>query len=214
MASACTLGSMDELRILIAGDNPLARAGLGAMLEGYQDCHLVGQVAGDETLLDQLDVLAPDILVWDIGWEPDIQHLASLSETEYPIVALVPDAEQAGRIWSTGIQGILLRSVTSDRLMQVLRSIAMDLIVIEPALLDTLSLSSPDLSVLDVPLTPREIEVLQLMAEGLSNKGIGFQLGISDHTVKFHVNSIMTKLEAQSRTEAAVKATRLGLIMI
>ena len=63
-------------------------------------------------------------------------------------------------------------------------------------------------------LTPREVEVLQLLAEGLPNKGIAQRLGISEHTVKFHVNAIMGKLGAQSRTEAVVQATRLGLILL
>jgi DNA-binding NarL/FixJ family response regulator len=63
-------------------------------------------------------------------------------------------------------------------------------------------------------LTPRELEVLRLLAEGLSNKAIAQQLDISDHTVKFHVNAIMSKLGAQSRTAAVVQATRLGLIVL
>jgi DNA-binding NarL/FixJ family response regulator len=63
-------------------------------------------------------------------------------------------------------------------------------------------------------LTPRELEVLQLLAEGLSNKAIGYRLEISEHTVKFHVTAIMSKLGAQSRTDAVVRATRLGLIVL
>jgi DNA-binding NarL/FixJ family response regulator len=64
------------------------------------------------------------------------------------------------------------------------------------------------------PLTPRELEVLQLVAEGLTNRAIAFQLGISEFTVKFHINAILTKLDAQSRTEASIKAARLGLILL
>ncbi|MBI1880571.1 MAG: response regulator transcription factor, partial [Chloroflexi bacterium] len=63
-------------------------------------------------------------------------------------------------------------------------------------------------------LTPRELEVLQLLAEGLPNKAIARRLDISDHTVKFHVNAILSKLSAQSRTDAVVRATRLGLILL
>ena len=63
-------------------------------------------------------------------------------------------------------------------------------------------------------LTPRELEVLQLLAEGLPNKTIARRLEISEHTVKFHVNAIMSKLNAQSRTEAVVRATQLGLILL
>ena len=63
-------------------------------------------------------------------------------------------------------------------------------------------------------LTPRELEVVQLLAEGLPNKAIAKRLGVSDHTIKFHVNAILGKLGAQSRTEAVVRATRLGLIVL
>ena len=63
-------------------------------------------------------------------------------------------------------------------------------------------------------MTPRELEVLQLLAEGLANKAIALQLDISEHTVKYHVNAIMSKLNAQSRTEAVVRAARLGLIAL
>jgi DNA-binding NarL/FixJ family response regulator len=64
------------------------------------------------------------------------------------------------------------------------------------------------------PLTPREMEVLQAMADGLSNKQIARQLGISEHTVKYHVNTILGKMGAQSRTEAVVRATRAGVLML
>ena len=76
----------------------------------------------------------------------------------------------------------------------------------------------PDKSEMPVPpveeLTPRELEVLGLLAEGLANKAIAYRLDISEHTVKFHVNSILSKLGAQSRTEAVIYATRLGLILL
>ena len=64
------------------------------------------------------------------------------------------------------------------------------------------------------PLTPREMEVLQLLAQGLANKAIAERLGISDHTAKFHVNAILGKLDAESRTEAIVQAVRLGLVIL
>ena len=64
------------------------------------------------------------------------------------------------------------------------------------------------------PLTAREHQVLQLLAQGLTNRAIALQLGITQHTVKFHVNAIMSKLDAQSRTEAVVRATQLGMIAL
>jgi DNA-binding NarL/FixJ family response regulator len=89
------------------------------------------------------------------------------------------------------------------------------LVVIDPALCGAVMPSGePSPEAPTEALTPRELDVLQLMAEGLANKAIAQKLGISDHTVKFHVNAIMSKLNAQSRTEAVVRATRLGLIIL
>lgn len=201
---------MDEFRILIVGDNPLARAGLAAMLEGQSGFVLLGQVAGDEPL----EAFEPDVLVWDIGWQGDIQRLAAFDSLEYPLLVLVPDPEQAQEVWSRAVQGLVLRSIHPELLVQAVQSVALGLVVIDPALRPLLHTTPPLEDELLVELTPREREVLQFLAEGLSNKGIAFELGISDHTVKFHVNAIMTKLDAQSRTEAAVKATRLGLITL
>jgi DNA-binding NarL/FixJ family response regulator len=92
---------------------------------------------------------------------------------------------------------------------------AQDLVVLDPSLpAPVLSTRDPSSPMLVEELTPRELEVLDLLAEGLSNKAIAHRLGISDHTVKFHVNAVMGKLGAQSRTEAVVRATRLGLILL
>jgi DNA-binding NarL/FixJ family response regulator len=101
-------------------------------------------------------------------------------------------------------------------LLAALIAAGQELVTLDPRLAETLLRSTPQSPPdhLIEALTPRELEVLQLLAEGLPNKAIARQLNISDHTVKFHVNAIMSKLNAQSRTEAVVQATRLGLILL
>ncbi|MGH2536960.1 MAG: response regulator transcription factor, partial [Candidatus Promineifilaceae bacterium] len=84
--------------------------------------------------------------------------------------------------------------------------------IVEPEFLGALRPAAPLEEPPLEPLTPRELEVLGLLAEGLTNKAIALRLGISEHTVKFHLNAILSKLGAQSRTAAVVRATRLGLI--
>ena len=87
--------------------------------------------------------------------------------------------------------------------------------MLEPALANgAMATASVPPNLLAEPLTPRELEVLKRMAEGLSNKQIARELAISEHTIKFHVNAILGKLGAQSRTEAVVRATRAGLILL
>lgn len=214
---------MADLRVLIVADNLLARAGLAALLVEHAEVNVVGQVAGSTLLADDLDVYRPDALVWDFGWEPGTAqtHLAELSDDlgalQLPVLALLPDedraAEVAALIGTANPGGLLLREAAPEQLAAALDAIAHGLLVFDP-LLAVMPTVEPAPEPLAENLTPRELEVLQLLAEGLANKGIAQQLGISDHTVKFHVNAIMTKLNAQSRTDAVVRATRLGLIML
>jgi DNA-binding NarL/FixJ family response regulator len=205
------------MRLLIVADDPLARAGLATILADQPDFAVNGQVPGDSDLSAALDVYQPDVVVWDLGWGPvpSLERLAELADDRVPIVALLPDTTHATDAWAAGVQGLLPREVAPERLIRAVMAVAEGLIIIDP-MLDEVLRPTRDLrpSPLIEELTPRELEVLQVLARGLSNKAIGFQLDISEHTVKFHVNAIMRKLSAQSRTEAAVRATQMGLVLL
>jgi DNA-binding NarL/FixJ family response regulator len=128
---------------------------------------------------------------------------------------LVPDHLELSEVWFQGLGGVLTRNINIEQLTAALQAIAKGLTIIDPVLLNGLPATRTNLTAPpSEALTPREMEVLRLLVEGLPNKGIAQQLQISDHTVKFHVNAIMGKLGAQSRTDAVVKATRLGLISL
>jgi DNA-binding NarL/FixJ family response regulator len=205
------------LRTLVVADDPLARAGLATLLTDQSECTVVGQVPADADLETALEVYLPDVVVWDLGWDPalSIERLADLAEDEPPIVALLADETFAADVWVAGARGILPREVPAQGLVAAVMAATQGFIVLDRALADALR-PSRNLSPLPAAeeLTPRELEVLHLLAEGLSNKAIAYQLDISEHTVKFHVNAIMGKLGAQSRTEAAVRAARMGLILL
>jgi DNA-binding NarL/FixJ family response regulator len=210
---------MDSVRVLVVADDPLARAGLAALLSEQPECIVTGQVSGDAGLVAALDVYLPDVLVWDLGWDPSpaLERLVDLDDAQYPIVALLPDDAPTLDAWIAGVRGLLLRDAGVERLVAGLVAVAQGLTVLDPILAtDLLPVDEqpPDLPPLIEELTPREMEVLQLLAEGLPNKSIARHLNISEHTVKFHVNGVMGKLGAQSRTEAVVRATRLGLILL
>jgi DNA-binding NarL/FixJ family response regulator len=109
----------------------------------------------------------------------------------------------------------LLREASATRLQASLQAVSSGLVVCDEALGAALMPTRhADFMPLMDALTPREFEVLRLVAEGLPNKIIAARLHISEHTVKFHVNALMGKLGAQSRTEAVVRATRLGLLLL
>ena len=207
---------MVPLHLLLIADDPLARAGLAALLADVPGCEIVGQMSSVSLTADfPPDLLTPpDVIIWDMGWEPD-ETVLDWPDMPAPVLALLNDGEQATAVWQSGVRGILLRDMDTDKLLAAAQAIVSGLVVVEPQLAGTLlPLADRDDFAPDDPLTPRELEVLQRLAEGLTNKAIAQQLGISEHTIKFHVNAIMGKLHAQSRTEAVVRATRLGLILL
>jgi two-component system nitrate/nitrite response regulator NarL len=206
----------DVLRILVAADDPLARAGLATLLAGQPGWSVVGRIAMDADLPVSLEAYSPDVGVWDLGWNPApaIERLA-LARGILPSVALLPNDSHVVEAWAAGAQGLLLRDADAERLAAAVTAVAHGLTAFDPALVAALA---PVREQAPVPpleaLTPRELEVLRLLAEGLSNKAIARRLEISEHTVKFHTNAILGKLGAQSRTEAVVRATRQGLILL
>jgi DNA-binding NarL/FixJ family response regulator len=207
--------------MLVIADNLLARAGLAALLAAQPGLIVIGQTAGGEALAADLDVYQPDLIVWDFGWEAQaaLAQLAAVIDDAPPIVALLPDdtyaAAAAAALGAAGAGGLLHRDCGADQLAAALAAAAGGLLALDPALAGAaLAGSGPLPEELAEPLTARENEVLQLLAEGLPNKAIALRLAISDHTVKFHVNAIMTKLDAQSRTDAVVRAMRLGLVLM
>jgi two-component system nitrate/nitrite response regulator NarL len=210
---------MDALRVLIVADDPLVRAGLAGLLDSQPDCTVAGQLASGGDLSTESAVFHPDAILWDLGWDPAPDSLpldaSDLDALQFPVVALLPEEFLAAEVWALGVRGLLYRDADADILSAALQAVSQGLAVLDPALATSILPTSDEPSErLVEELTAREMEVLQLLAEGLSNKAIAYALEISEHTVKFHVNAILGKLRAQSRTEAVVRATRLGLILL
>ncbi len=198
--------------LLVAAD-PLARAGLAALLTGQPGLSVVGQVASTDEVPGALVSTRPDVLLLDAG--PGAEA-AALPEVEpVPIVALLAEREAALEALRGGARGVLDRQVDEGALGAALVAAARGLWVGAPEYLEGLwPARGPGLSPRAEDFTPREREVLQLLAEGLSNKGIAARLSISEHTAKFHVNAVLSKLGVQRRTEAIGRAARLGLVIL
>jgi two-component system nitrate/nitrite response regulator NarL len=211
------------LTVLIIGDDPLARSGLAALLAGEPGIAVVAQASPAELSPgDDPGDGAARVALWDLGLSPGaaLGRLADSADSGPPILALLADEERAAEAYAAGARGLLFRDAAPARLAAALRALAEGLVVLDGALAGLLAPPAEDdgdpadPAPIGDPLTPREVEVLQLLAEGLSNKQIAARLAISEHTAKFHVAAILGKLGAEGRTDAVVRAARAGLILL
>lgn len=192
---------------------PTTQFGLRAAVE-QGDGWEVAEVVRD---LNEIDPDAElDALLADIDWDDEELGISDLL-AELPPLLLLVDAEDFGTAaLEAGARGVLVRDVGATEITAALTAIAAGLIVLDERIQLQLMPQTPS-AILPAgmePLTPREIEVLELIACGEPNKGIARELNISEHTVKFHVGSILTKLAASSRSEALARAIGGGLISI
>jgi two-component system, NarL family, nitrate/nitrite response regulator NarL len=207
---------LNDLRVLIVGDNPLARAGLAALLASQPELNIVGQTAADTELALSISAYRPDVVIWDMGWDAPraFDQLADARDAAPPVLVLLTESAHAAGAFSAGARGVLFQEANAETLAAALHSLAQGLVVLAPEVMPLAMPTAPPNLPATETLTARELEVLALVAEGLPNKTIAARLAISEHTVKFHINAVMSKLGAQSRTEAVVRATRLGLIVL
>jgi DNA-binding NarL/FixJ family response regulator len=206
--------------VIVVAAYPSVRAGLQAMVRGELDITVLGarSGAGDE---DTPDTESPEALLVDV--EASRRDLPVRLATRYPDAAqvllldgpgaYVPPEDDAARPWAA-----LLKDAGSDEILAALRAVTRGLVVLDPTIARLATARTPAAlrfgDDLEESLTEREHEVLHLLALGLPNKSIASRLGISEHTAKFHVGSIMAKLGAASRTEAVAQAARRGLLVL
>ncbi len=205
------------MRVLIVADDEVFRAGVASALIGQPGVSAVDQTRLDVDLATTGAPHRPDVILWDLS-DADgriASDLPAILDLATPVIVFGEDEVLIAEAVAAGARGALPRHVDPAPLVAAVRAVDEGLVVIDPVFparvlpaRSEFSGSPPE------ELTPREIEVLQLVAEGLPNKQIALHLGISEHTVKFHVDAILGKLEAHSRTEAVTRAARLGLLVL
>jgi DNA-binding NarL/FixJ family response regulator len=205
----------NPIRILVADDHPVVRDGLVAMLSTQADFAVIGEAATGPEVIRQVEALAPDLVLLDLEMpEMDgIQVLEQLGqENPAPRVIVFTAYDTGDRILGAlraGAKGYLLKGVPRQEIFHAIRTVHGGGSLLEPTIASKLL---HQLQGEDEPLTPRELEVLNLLARGLQNKEIAAQLVITERTVKFYVSSILGKLGAGNRTEAVALAAQKGLI--
>ena len=213
-----------EITLLIADDHPMVRAGLRSMLSDSR-IKIVGEASGGREALEMVLKLKPQVALMDIRM-PDMDGIQALEAiqaqklgTRVIMVTTYRSTAYLLRSLSAGAAGFVLKDISREELLAAVYSIAQGTSLVDSQFLQDVlrnleSAEKTDESPEDLvePLTAREMDILRLMVEGLTNQAIGDVLGLSAGTVKGYAQTVMRKLGTNDRTQAAVKAIRLGLV--
>jgi two-component system NarL family response regulator len=212
----------DAIRVVICDDHALFRRGLAMVLEGEPDIDVVGEASDGEEAVATCEELAPDVVLMDVrmpkrsGIEAT-RTIAEVVPTARIVMLTVSDEEEdLYEAIKAGAAGYLLKEISIDEVASAIRQVVGGQSLITPSMASKLLVEFTNLakraderqSVLSPRLTGRELEVLKLVAQGMSNKDIATALFISENTVKNHVRNILEKLHLHSRMEAVVYAVR------
>jgi two-component system, NarL family, response regulator YdfI len=210
-------------RVLVGASSEVVRAGLASLLTSDFTLQVVGTFSIDDALT-RFEDLQPDIVLLDLESPSDESMSAAIQSGGVPVssalVILTEDPENLPvDVLGSGLRAILPRYATPEEIIAAIQAAATGLVALHPDVFDSIlsRIRLDQQSELDPSgqiLTPREIEVLRMIAEGHGNKEIASKLGISDHTVKFHISSIFSKLGASNRAEAVTLGIRQGLILV
>jgi NarL family two-component system response regulator YdfI len=207
------------IRVQILASSEIVKAGLQSLLQNDPALHILKDW-GDESAEGAIQDTQPDVLVAEVESREDdaTSEVLSAAANGTSVVLLVPgSASEWADMLQRGVKAVLPANITGPQIAAATQAAAAGLLVLHPSeaeILFQMHATNEAPEVLPEALTVREIEVLRLLAEGLGNKEIASRLGVSEHTVKFHVASIMGKLGAASRTEAVMLGIRHGVILI
>ncbi|KOT96109.1 MULTISPECIES: response regulator [Streptomyces] len=214
------------VRVVICDDQALIRTGLATIVDAQPDLEVVGECGDGRTGVDLARELRPDVVVMDIRMPVldglEATRLLAGAGVEHPVKVLVVTTfnldEYVYEALRAGASGFLLKDAPPDRLLHGIRTVAMGAALLDPDVTRRLvgryaaRIRPAEGTARDIPLTPREMEVLRLIADGLSNGEIAAALVISPETVKTFVSRILTKLDLRDRVQAVVFAYRHGLV--
>jgi DNA-binding NarL/FixJ family response regulator len=214
MLSALSPQPYMPIRLLIVDDHPIVREGLKSFLGLYEDLEVVGEADSGAAALAQLQRFKPDLLLLDLqladghalSWLP--QFLQVDKPPKVLILTSFLEDDSLRQALALGASGYLLKHAGPSALLDGIRAAMRGEVPIDPAAVRILA--RPQQNLLQA-LTPKEREVLGLIARGLSNKAIAANLGVAEKTVKTHVSSLLAKLRLKSRTQMALLAKEQGL---
>jgi DNA-binding NarL/FixJ family response regulator len=208
-------GTETPIRVLCADDHPVVRKGIASLLATEPDMVLVAEASDGKEAVELYRRHQPDVMLMDLRM-PDVDGIIAsrMIRAEFPearIIALTSyDGDQdIYRAIEAGVRGYLLKEMVHSELLRAIRTVHAGKRVVPGPVAEKLSEFFPQIA-----LTPREVEVLEYVAEGLGNKDIAERLGTASGTVKMHVQNILSKLDAADRTHAVAIAFRRGILHV
>ncbi|MDJ0733684.1 MAG: response regulator transcription factor [Nostocaceae cyanobacterium] len=208
------------IRVLLVDDQSIIREGLSSLLEAKPDIEVVGEAENGQQAVEQALSLQPDVVLMDVRM-PVMDGVAALRslrqkapEIKVLILTTFDDDDYINQAIRQGAKGYLLKDTPSEELAQAIRAVHKGYSQMGPGILEKVMVATPSTPQPKIPpewehLTPREKEVLELIAKGMNNREIAETLFISERTVKNHVNSILSRLNLRDRTQAAILANSL-----
>ncbi|GJF24270.1 MULTISPECIES: response regulator transcription factor [Streptomyces] len=214
------------VRVLVCDDQALIRTGLATIIDAQPDLEVAGECGDGRSAVELAGRLRPDVVVMDVRMPVldgiEATRLLAGAGVEHPVKVLVVTTfnldEYVYEALRAGASGFLLKDAPPDRLLHGIRTVALGAALLDPEVTRRLvgryaaRIRPAAGRAQDIPLTPRELEVLRLIADGLSNSEIAAALVISHETVKTFVSRILTKLGLRDRVQAVVYAYRHGLV--
>lgn len=213
----------DRIRVLLVDDHPMVRRGLRDFLGLFDDLEVVGEVGDGEAALTAVTTTRPDVVLMDLQM-PRLDGIAATARLralrpDIEVVALTGfvDEDRVIAAIEAGASGFVLKDAEAESVAAAIRAAHSGEMYLDPAVAATVArrlrqpAGGPGTDAARLGLTPRELDVLRLVAHGLPNRAIGDSLGITERTARTHVSNILAKLRLASRTQAALFAIERGL---
>ena len=217
---------LNKIKIIVADDHPLLRQALRNVLEEQPDFEIIAEASDGEEVVKLANELNPDIIIMDISM-PNLNGIEATRQIKagHPLIAVLvltihSDSEHILSILQAGASGYLTKSVYGDGVIHAIRALAAGETVLAPAISRQIlkyafqHINKPLSLNTGEKLTPRENEVLKLLAKGISNKDIAFRLNLNMRTVKSYLAELFLKLNAASRTEVVIIGLRKGILTL
>ncbi|OJX40277.1 MAG: hypothetical protein BGO78_15015 [Chloroflexi bacterium 44-23] len=208
------------IKVILADDHAVVRSGTHQFLEQARDIQVIGEASDGEMALTMVERMKPDVAVLDIQMPKmsGIQVSREIQARKLPVAVLIltsyDDAPYITAVMKTGANGYVLKTASPEEIINAVRKVYRGKSVLDGTILSKIVANIAETNETPVyeNLTEREMEVLALVAKGLTNRLIGFELQISDRTVQGHISRIFAKLQVNSRTEAVIRGLSLGWI--